>query len=93
MTPVWNVEKGNTAYVLILKDSIIEFSMYEIPATSYTSGGMNSYAVQEFYENSELWKTVVYYFGENIAEEILQKIQTAGYSAMTINNDNAPRST
>jgi hypothetical protein len=67
--------------------------MYEIPVTSYSAGGMNSYAVQEFYENSELWKTVVYYFGENTAHQVLQKILIAGYSALPINDDIAPCST
>ncbi len=70
--PTWSTEKEDKGYALVLKEQFIELTIYDIPATSYSAGGMYSYAVQDFDENTEAWKQISAIWGENVAREVLR---------------------
>lgn len=70
--PVWSAEKEDKGYALVLKEQFIELTIYDIPVTSYSAGGMYSYAVQDFGENTEAWKQISAIWGEGVAKEVLR---------------------
>lgn len=72
MIPVWSIEKEDKGYALVLKEQCIELTIYDIPVTSYSAGGMYSYSVQEFDENTDAWKQICDIWGETVARKVLE---------------------
>lgn len=73
----WSVEMPTVGHCLILKRNELCWSSYDLPSTSHSSGGENTYPLASFTQDSKLYLEVVQVFGISVAQEVLDAVTDA----------------
>lgn len=73
----WSVEMPTIGHCLVLKRNELCWSSYDLPSTSYSSGGEDSHPLASFTQDSKLYLEVVQVFGISVAQEVLRAVNNA----------------